>query len=128
MSRARLPPATSSTVLAPRTPIPAPGSPTSRAALGALIPPGLSPLAVLGPVSPDFAGLERPWTYRIVGRDEIDGQPAVELETRWPRSDVAVMRARGLPAKVVRDVATARFDVWISEASYLPVRERRYDG
>jgi hypothetical protein len=88
----------------------------------------LGPLAVLGPVSSSRApGPDSPWLYRIVGSGKISGRPAMELQTRWPKADLAWMRSRGM-STLVRNYGRARYDVWISEATYLPIRVRYSHG
>jgi hypothetical protein len=84
-------------------------------------------LAVLGPLA-SFPGNGRPWVYRRVGKDEINGQPAVELQTRMPKSELASIPSQGPGSRIRQTWADTRYDVWINEASYLPVREQTYRG
>jgi hypothetical protein len=84
-------------------------------------------LAVLGPLANPH-GIGSRWVYRRVGNNKINGQPAVELQTRMPKSELASMPSHGFGRKIRQNWADTRFDVWISETSYLPIREQSYHG
>ena len=71
------------------------------------------------------------WAYRLVGSQDIDGQPALELQTQEPKSQLASQASqasRGIPINptFLKTQAATRWDVWISKATYLPIRERIY--
>ena len=45
-----------------------------------------------------------------------------------PKSELASMPSHGFGSKIRQNWADTRFDVWISETSYLPVRGQSYRG
>jgi len=88
------------------------------ALLGASAITGAGAVAVLGPLRYGSR-----WVYRLVGTDEVNGQSAVELQARMPTSQLTALSSQLRPFW-----AEARFDVWISAKSYLPIREQIYNG
>jgi len=93
----------------------------------------LGPLALLGPPLARPALLQGTgnvrWVYRRVGSQDIDGQPAFELQTHWPKSALSSPTTRASVAMALRFYgANDRFDVWLNKATYLPVREQIYNG
>jgi hypothetical protein len=76
----------------------------------------LGKLGVLGPIG--GSGV-----YRLVGSQDIDGQPAFELQTRIAKSALAFAAATALKSE-----AADRFDVWISKVTPLCRQLRRHAG
>lgn len=68
------------------------------------------------------------WAYRLIGSQRVAGQPAYELQTRWPKGILSSMARDGASAVELRTDAARRFDVWISKSTYLPVRMQDREG
>ncbi len=97
----------------------------TEAMLGSIQVKYLGQVAVLRSGVDPSSGETEPWTYRVIGTSEVDGQHAVELETRMPAADLAALAHVTGSDEIA---ANTRYDVWISTTSYLPIREQTSNG